>query len=225
MQKTEIQINTKDFPDRIQYIFENARVYDSSSHPSNTVLYSDSGYYIKTAERGSLAEEAERARLFEMHGIGADVVSYISEDKDFLVTREARGEDCTHYLDDPERLCGVLAEAMRFLHSRPVDCVPVSPCMELYLKSPQSSLFRQDVFIHGDFCLPNVILDNWKLSAFIDFGLSGAGDRHIDIYWALWSLAYNLKTDKYTDCFLELYGKENYDRDILKIVSEIESQA
>ena len=71
----------------------------------------------------------------------------------------------------------------------------------------------------------NIILDNWKFSTFIDVGLAGVGDRHIDIYWALWSLEHNLQTDKYTDYFLSLYGEDNYDKDILKKVAEIESQA
>lgn len=44
MQKKEIKVNLYDFPSGLHYIFENAKVYDSSSNPSMTVLYSDSGY-------------------------------------------------------------------------------------------------------------------------------------------------------------------------------------
>ena len=87
------------------------------------------------------------------------------------------------------------------------------------------NFIKQDTFIHGDFCLPNIILDNWKFSTFIDLGFAGVGDRHLDIYWVLWSLNHNLKTDRYTDYFLDLYGKEKYDKDVLKKVAEIESQA
>lgn len=61
MQKKEIKVNTDDFPSELHYIFENARIYDSSSHPSMTVLYSENGYYVKIAEKGSLAKEAEMA--------------------------------------------------------------------------------------------------------------------------------------------------------------------
>ena len=70
------------------------------------------------------------------------------------------------------------------------------------------TFMKPDTFIHGDFCLPNIILDNWKFSTLIDLGFAGACDRHIDIYWVLWSLNHNLKTDRYTDYFLDLYGKE-----------------
>ena len=221
MKKTEIKINTDDFPKELQYIFENAKVYDSSSHPTTTVLYSENGYYVKIGEKGSLTKEAEMAKLFERNKIGVEVVSYISDAKDYMVTRPAKGEDCTHYLNNPEKLCEVLAESMKFLHSRHVADIPISACMETYAGL---SFMKQDTFIHGDFCLPNIILDDWKFSTFIDVGLAGVGDRHIDIYWALWSLEFNLKTDKYTDYFLSLYGKENYDKNILKKVAEIESQ-
>ena len=56
-------------------------------------------------------------------------------------------------------------------------------------------------------------------------GLAGVGDKHIDLYWVLWSLNYNLKTDKYTDYFLEQYGKENVDMELLKLVKQVEEQA
>ena len=39
----------------------------------------------------------------------------------------------------------------------------------------------EPVLTHGDFCLPNLFLDNWALSGFLDLGRSGAGDRWTDI--------------------------------------------
>lgn len=222
MKKTQIQIDINNFPDQLHYIFENTKIYDSSSHPTMTVLYSENGYYIKIGEKGTLTKEAELTRIFQRNKMGVEVVSYISDEKDYMVTRPAKGEDCTHYLSNPERLCEVLADTMKFLHSRPVAEIPVSLCMKTY---EGLDFISQDTFIHGDFCLPNIILDDWKFSTFIDVGLAGIGDKHIDIYWALWSLEFNLKTDKYSDYFLSLYGKENYDKDVLKKVAEIESQA
>ena len=93
-----------------------------------------------------------------------------------------------------------------------------------YFTLQSKSAINSACSLYGDFCLPNIILNDWKFSSIIDVGLAGVGDRHIDIYWALWSLNFNLKTDKYTDYFLSLYGSENYDKSILKIVSEVESK-
>ena len=227
MQKTETKIDKNNFPKELHYLFEGAKIYDSSSHPAMTVLYSDLGYYIKIAEKGALQKEAELARLFERCGMGVEVVFYFSEDKDYMVTKEAKGEDALAacYLDNPERLCKVLAEAMNYLHSRPIEGVPVSLCMDTYAKAGKGHLMKQDTFIHGDFCLPNVILADWKFGTFIDVGLAGIGDKHIDIYWVLWSLNYNLKTDRYTDCFLEAYGKEKVDMEVLRLVAEVEEQS
>ena len=224
MQKTETTINLDDFPKELHYIFKDAKVYDSSSNPTMQVLYSDLGYYVKIAEKDKLKKEVEMARLFEKMGMGAEVVSYISGDKDYMVTRSAKGEDALAFLDNPKKLCEVLAEAMKYLHGRSIEDVPVSLCMETYANVEKGSCLKQDTFIHGDFCLPNVMLDNGEFSSFIDVGLAGIGDRHIDIYWVLWSLNYNLGTDKYTDYFLELYGRENVDMNVLKIVAEVEAQ-
>lgn len=227
MKKTEIKIDLKIFPQELHYLFEGATIYDSSSHPTMTTLYSTHGYYIKYAEKGALKKDAELGKLFENAGMGVKVIAYLTEDRDYLVTKEAVGEDALaqQYLDNPEKLCEVLAEAMKYLHSRPIENLPVSMCMDIYAKGENANRLKQDTFIHGDFCLPNVILDNWKFSTFIDVGLAGIGDKHIDLYWVLWSLNYNLQTDKYTDYFLEQYGKEKVDMELLKLVAEVEAQA
>ncbi len=81
-----------------------------------------------------------------------------------------------------------------------------------------SHLLKSDCIVHGDFCLPNVMLDNWNFSGFIDVGHAGVSDRHIDIFWTLWSLAFNLKTDRYTDRFIDAYGKDKVDKKALKAV-------
>lgn len=81
---------------------------------------------------------------------------------------------------------------------------------------------KNEVLIHGDYCLPNVMLDDWLLSGFIDVGNAGIGDRHVDIFWATWTLWFNLKTNDYRDRFLDAYGRELIDTDKLKTVAAAE---
>ena len=81
------------------------------------------------------------------------------------------------------------------------------------------SALKSDVLIHGDYCLPNIMLDDWRLSGFIDLGNAGVGDRHIDIFWGTWTLWFNLKTWQYTDRFLDAYGRDKANPEILKVIA------
>lgn len=85
-----------------------------------------------------------------------------------------------------------------------------------------SHLLKNDTLIHGDYCLPNILLDRWHFSAFIDVGGGGVGDKHIDLFWGIWSLGYNLKTWDYTDRFLDAYGRENVEEEMLRIIAAFE---
>ena len=78
------------------------------------------------------------------------------------------------------------------------------------------------VLLHGDYCLPNIILSDWKLSGFIDVDGGGVGDRHIDLFWGAWTLCRNLKTDRYCGRFLDAYGRDRADESILKIIAAAE---
>ncbi len=84
------------------------------------------------------------------------------------------------------------------------------------------SLLRKDTLLHGDYCLPNIILNDWKLSGYIDLGTGGIGDRHIDILWGIWTLNYNLGTTEYTGRFLDAYGRDRIDPEMLRLVAAME---
>lgn len=80
---------------------------------------------------------------------------------------------------------------------------------------------KSDTLIHGDYCLPNILLDNWCFSGFIDLDAGGMGDLHEDLFWATWSLGFNLKTDRYRDRFLDAYGRERICDDIFPVIAAI----
>ena len=70
-------------------------------------------------------------------------------------------------------------------------------------------------FVHGDLCLPNIFVnkDN-EFIGFIDLDNSGIGDKWYDYSWLLWSLEYNLKSNKYNNNLLNKlkleFNKEKY---------------
>lgn len=88
--------------------------------------------------------------------------------------------------------------------------------------SRDGHLLKSDTLIHGDYCLPNVMLDDWCFSGFIDLGNGGVGDRHIDLFWGVWSLGFNLKTDRFGDRFLDAYGRDKVESESLRIVAAYE---
>lgn len=80
-----------------------------------------------------------------------------------------------------------------------------------------SGLLKNDVLMHGDYCLPNIILNDWKLQGFIDVADGGIGDRHYDLAWGLWTLNWNLKSPQFGQRFLNAYGWDCIDKDRLRI--------
>jgi len=81
---------------------------------------------------------------------------------------------------------------------------------------------QTNTLLHGDYCLPNIILNDWEFSGFIDIDAGGVGDRHVDVFWGIWTLLFNLKTVKYTDRFIDAYGRQHIDTDLLRIVAAAE---
>lgn len=246
--RTEI---TKTLPNNITSLINGAKVFDSSCSTNAKVYFidKDDGYFLKISNKNSLRREKEMTQIFNHLGLGAQVVSYISSDCDYLITTSVKGEDCTHisYLSNPKKLCDTLAEIANMLHRTKFDVMAIHNHTDEYISHTKdrykkgffdndfapifktsddamkffeknAHLLNAECLIHGDFCLPNIILSNDKFSGFIDVDHAGFGNRHIDLFWCIWSLSYNLKTDKYTERFLDAYGRDNVDIDAIKTV-------
>lgn len=258
MKRTPAELDIDAYPSEFRPILEGARVYDSSSSRLARVIFidKDCGYYLKSAEKGRLKREAVLADYFHRKGLASSVLEYLSVDGDWLLTEKVPGEDCTYapYLDDPERLCDMVAELLRALHATPCSDCPVRDKTARYLELAEGNylnarydashfpdnwgygsadeawqvlqkyghLLKSDTLIHGDYCLPNIMLDGWRFSGFIDLGDGGVGDRHIDLFWGKWSLEFNLKTDEYSERFFDAYGREAFDEDMLRVVAAAE---
>ena len=260
MKRFEIQVDEKAYPSEIGHLMKGARLFDSSCSPAARVIFIDceGGYFLKEASCGTLSKEAALAGFYASRGLTSKVVSYQTVGKkDYLLTERVPGEDATFsaYLENPKKLCEVLAESMQMLHAAEIQGCPVQDRMAEYFatveerfrrgmfdpsiygdfagfktadeayRTVQESryLFESDSLIHGDFCLPNIMLDDFTFSGFIDLGNGGVGDRHIDLFWCAWSLWYNLKTDRYTDYFFDAYGREKINKDILRAVYAAEA--
>ncbi len=258
MQRKPIVLNREDIPVKFRPLLQDAAVFDSSCSPGARVYYldKDTGFYLKTAPKGSLKREAEMTAFFHGKGLSAQVLAYESLEKDWLLTRRIPGEDCLDklYMEDPRRLCDRTAELLRQLHEESVAGCPVSNRTEEYLATARKNYenetydnshfpdnwgyataedawdvlqrtgkyLKTDTLLHGDYCLPNILLDNWNFAGFIDLDAAGVGDRHVDLFWGIWSLEFNLKTDLYRERFLDAYGRENVEEELFRTVAAIE---
>jgi aminoglycoside phosphotransferase len=114
---------------------------------------------------------------------------------DWLMTRELPGVPMYHESVglSPERVARVLGEILRGIHSTDTaDC-------------PFGIRKRGHLLIHGDYCLPNVLVSQGKLSWLIDVGGTGLGDPRQDLAAGVWTLQYNLGKGFARD-FLDAYG-------------------
>ena len=67
-------------------------------------------------------------------------------------------------------------------------------------------------FVHGDYCLPNILIHNNRLSGFIDWGRAGVADRYQDLALAERSIIYNL-SPQWVQPFFDAYGLHDVDED------------
>ena len=253
-----ITTNPSDFPLQIQPFMTGAKLFDSSCSPEAQVIFSDKeqGFFIKSAAKGTLARESELTRWFHGKGLSAAVVTYISDEKDWLVTEKVPGDDCTaaKYIEQPKRLCDMLAERLSIVHSTDFAGCPIQNHTQQYIAratqnyhagiydqtlfpdnwgyrsaeeafgviKKSDGLLKTDTLLHGDYCLPNIIHDDWHFSGLIDVDSGGVGDRHVDLFWGAWTLFFNLKTDQYRQRFFDCYGRDKVDAECLRIVAACE---
>ena len=257
MERKKIELDASLIPSELRSLTEGADVYDSSCSPEARVIFidRDGGYFLKSAAKGTLETESVLDTYFHSKGLSAEVVSYLSLERDWLLTRRVHGEDCTHscYLEDGLRLARLLGERLRALHETDTEDCPVKRRMDAYFALAEENAkkelydlsyardfgimnaeeawkcveanrkyFKNDTLLHGDYCLPNVLLEDWRFSGFIDLGNGGVGDRHVDLFWGAWTLNFNLKTDRYRDAFFEAYGKERIEQEALRTIAAAE---
>ncbi|MCB5271066.1 MAG: aminoglycoside 3'-phosphotransferase [Candidatus Cloacimonetes bacterium] len=203
--------------------------------------------FLKISRQGTLSREMKMMSFMHSHNLAPAVLDYISEQgRDYLLSAALEGEDgiAERYLQHPVKLAEVFGASLRIIHSLPIlDCPFPSRLAEMLAQSERNilrgyadkAIIKEDikaaaerlmalkdsgladVIIHGDYCLPNIIMQDFCLTGFIDLGTGGVGDRHYDLFWGIWTLQYNLKTAIYKDAFLDAYGRQDLDPDRLEL--------
>ena len=141
--------------------------------------------------------------------------------------------DC--FKNDKFGLVQLLANALQKIHRVPYRDCPLDTRIETQLKEAEHKLKKgilntedlppewqnrpqelidhlrnlqptEDlVFTHGDYCLPNILIQNQKVTGFIDWGYAGIGDPYRDFIAALYSVRRNLG-EEWILPFFQAYG-------------------
>lgn len=199
-----------DAPSAIRRLARGRTIHDTSSSPEARVYALSSAtdsasnpdtLYAKTAAAGTLAHEARMSTAFHELGLGPEVIEYLPGDDthaDWLVTRAVIGRFDAQFC-------------------------PRTTATDAYrIAAEAAGELRTDALLYGDYCLPNVILDDWHFSGFIDFDHAGLSDRHIDVFWGAWTLWFNLHTSAYCSRFLDAYGRDVIDEGKLAAIAAME---
>lgn len=150
--------------------------------------------FVKRA--ADLAGERDRLAWLSGRWPVPEAVGFFHESgDDWLVTRAVNGVP----MYDPsvgwpaQRVAEELGVILRDLHATPAEGCPFG------IKK------RGHVLIHGDYCLPNVLVHEERFSAVVDVGRSGLGNPEDDLAAGVWTLQYNYGKG-YARTFLDRYG-------------------
>lgn len=223
-----------EYPLSIRKCLQDTAFHPESIGRSGAQVLRFGDVFLKIDRQGTLVRAARLQEYFHAKGLSAPLIAYEQEaGMDYLLVRAVQGTcACSaQMLEKPRELATMLGETLRMLHETDAaDCLfcDVNERMLAMHRQEGGSayagrveLLQKDVLLHGDCCLPNVFFSQNGFSGFIDLGDAGVGDRHFDLWSAIWSLGYNLKTDVWKDRFLDAYGRDRVDVERLEICMEI----
>jgi aminoglycoside phosphotransferase len=150
--------------------------------------------FVKRA--AELAGERDRLAWLKGRWPVPEVVGFFqASGDDWLVTRALEGVPMFHPSVgwSPERVAAELGEILRGLHA-----TDASQC-------PFGHRKPGNVLAHGDFCLPNVLVQDGRLSGLVDLGGAGLASPETDLAAGVWTLQYNFGTG-FARAFLNAYG-------------------
>ena len=183
-------------PSTIKNIIKDSNIIEFEEfHVSGDNVFNiDNKYILKVSlDTNRLYEEYQKDSWFYKVLPSAKPIKFIIEDNIAYYLREYLDGEVLclpKYLERPDILIKLLKEALEIFHSiTPEDCP--------FIVGDGKTL------IHGDFCLPNILVKNDKVIGFIDLGNAGIGDIWCDYAWCIWSFEYNLKSNEYTSKLLK----------------------
>ena len=196
-------------PEEILTIIKDKKVRAiNKAHRSGDYVYDINNEYILKISLDKdklLREKVVNDELENKLPLSKSILFIEKEKLYYYLKTKVIGTPLVNFINKPKLVIKLLKEAFILLQS-----VDTSNIKLINKDSVGNKL------VHGDFCLPNILIHNNKVSGFIDVEAMGIGDPWIDYSWCIWSLEYNLKSKEYTEDLLkeldikfnqELYNK------------------
>jgi len=198
------------FPESVNKYVKNLQyTIDTIGRSEDEVYIFENKYILKVSiDKKRLLREKEAMDYLNLNNIpGSKSICYTQENnKCYYLRTYINGDSLidVRFINNPDLLIKTLVKVIKILRSLDDAKCP--------FKSTDNV---GNDFIHGDLCLPNILVNEKNdFTGFIDLDNSGLGDKWYDYSWLLWSLEYNLKSDKYNNILLnELnleFNKEKY---------------
>lgn len=196
-------------PEEILTIIKDKKVRAiNKAHRSGDYVYDINNEYILKISLDKdklLREKVVNDELENKLPLSKSILFIEKDNLYYYLKTKVIGTPLVNFINKPKLVIKLLKEAFILLQS-----VDTSNIKLINKDSVGNKL------VHGDFCLPNILIHNNKVSGFIDVEAMGLGDPWIDYSWCIWSLEYNLKSKEYTEDLLkeldikfnqELYNK------------------
>lgn len=231
-----------DFPEKLSELTEGytvsrypwyetaAKIYRLKGETDSLYLKLIEGQPTRSLERESKILEWINGRLptpkLLYYGYAAGV--------EYQLTSEVKGTP-TYKAQPSERMDAVrvLGETLRLVHSLDPKGCPIDNRVDNKLDHIEDTSKLGDkpeenlVFTHGDYCLPNIIIEIGALSGVIDWDYGGLADPYVDFNSCIWSMGYNYgekeTENKWIPVFLESYGLDEFDKEKLSYYGRLSS--
>ena len=207
---------------RFPYYETSAKIYRLSSGDTRLYLKIIEGQQVLSLERESRILKWINGRIPTPR-----LLYYrVQDGNEYQLTTEVTGIP-TYQVEPTEREHAVkaLGEALKMIHSLDPSGCPIDNRIRNRLKQLQengidtSYLVDQPkeslAFIHGDYCLPNIIIEDRALNGVIDWDYAGLADPYADFTSCIWSMGYNYgleeTAERWEPYFFMVYGLEDVD--------------
>lgn len=189
----------------------------------------DEHRFLKVQPRGgvpSLRQEAERIEWLDGQLRVPRVVALDHDDtSEWMCTEALPGVDATRLEGDPEQTVAIFARGLRRFHDAldPASCpfrftqdIALAHIQARGTPGPSATRAFEDllrtrpperdlVVCHGDYCFPNVLIEDGHVTAYLDLGEVGVAGRWFDLAIATATCTWNLGPG-YEGVFLRHYG-------------------